>query len=354
MKQMKHLSMLILFIGITSEVFTQAAETPFEPSGKPIVQVFGTALYDIETKHYAYTFGRAHLGYQYQFSPSWSAKIIIDRGRATSVGDITVTGTDGNILTVDNTSIEGAYYTMFLKFANLQWKVNKKLTLEGGAILQNHYITQERFWGFRYVAQTFQDLYWKIPSSDLGFISKYKLNNIFSIDASITNGEGPRIVQDGFGKLKFAGGIDIDPSDKVKVRAYYHMRQSAAKNKKAEQLVSVFVGYKTLAKFRIGSEFNYMANIDNINMLNSYGFSLYSVYRLTKKTELFARYDRLIYDSSDNLATDYKPNGNTIIGGISHTPIQGVNISLNYQTWLPDKASRQNENHVMLSMEYKF
>jgi len=57
----------------------------------PIVQVFGTASYNLENNYYGFSFGRAHLGFQYQFNEKWSSKIIIDRGRATSVGEITVT-----------------------------------------------------------------------------------------------------------------------------------------------------------------------------------------------------------------------------------------------------------------------
>ena len=294
------------------------------------------------------------LGFQYKFNEKWSSKIIIDRGRATSAGEITVTDEGGNILTVQNSSKEGAYYTMFLKFASLQWKVNDKFTLEGGAILQNHYITQERFWGFRYVAQTFQDLYWKIPSSDSGFIATYKWNNILSVDAAITNGEGPRKVQDVFGKVKFAAGIDINPSEKVQTRIFYHNRQSKTNSEKTEQLFSVFAGFKPIPKFRIGVEFNYMANLDNISNINSYGFSFYSAYQLSNKTELFARYDRLLNEAPDNITTSNKKDGNTIMGGISHSPVKGVNISLNYQGWLPDETTNPNENSILLSMEYKF
>ncbi|MDA3891798.1 MAG: hypothetical protein PF517_09060 [Salinivirgaceae bacterium] len=319
----------------------------------PIVQVFGTASYNFENNNYGYSFGRAHLGFQYQFNEKWSSKIIIDRGRATSIGEITVTDANGNMLTVQNTSKEGAYYTMFLKFASLQWKVNDKFTLEGGAILQNHYITQERFLGLRYVAQTFQDLFWHIPSSDLGFIADYKFNNVFSVDVAITNGEGPRKVQDAFGKVKFAGGIDVIPTEKIQTRFFYHNRQSKTNSEETEQLFSVFAGFKPTAKFRIGCELNYMKNLDNINNLNSYGFSLYSAYSLTNKTEMFARYDRLLYKASDNLSTNNK-NGNSIIGGISHSPVKGVNLSLNYQGWLPDETSNQHENSILLSMEYKF
>ncbi|MDX9908138.1 MAG: hypothetical protein RBS23_01660 [Mariniphaga sp.] len=320
---------------------------------KPVVQVFGTASYNFDNNNYGYSFGRAHLGIQYQFNEKWNAKIIIDRGRATSVGELTVTDTSGNILTVQNTFVEGAYYTMFLKFASLQWIVNDKLTLEGGAILQNHYITQEKFWGLRYVAQTFQDLYWKIPSSDLGFIAYYKINNIFSLDIAITNGEGPRVKQDAFGRVKFAGGINVNPSQKIETRFFYQNRQSKTNSEKPEQLFSVFAGYKPTAKLRIGGEFNYMGNFENISNLNSYGLSFYSAYSLTNKTELFARYDRLLYEVLDNIPISNKEDGNTFMAGISHSPFKGVNLSLNYQGWLPDKVGNGDNNLVLFSMEFK-
>lgn len=60
--------------------------------------------------------------------------------------------------------------------------------------------------GYRFVAQTFQDKYWKIPSTDLGFIARYKINDFISVDAAMTNGEGPRVARDinGKGKKSFA------------------------------------------------------------------------------------------------------------------------------------------------------
>jgi len=58
---------------------------------------------------------------------------------------------------VTNTSIAGSYYTMTLKFASLEWKPNEHFKVQAGGILQNHSITQEQFWGYRYVAPTFQD-----------------------------------------------------------------------------------------------------------------------------------------------------------------------------------------------------
>ncbi|RUT73121.1 hypothetical protein [Ancylomarina longa] len=320
---------------------------------KPIVQIFGTASYNFDENKYEYSFSRAHIGFQYQFNAKWNAKIILDRGRSTSVGKITVSDSAGNKFNIENTSKEGSYYTMWLKFASLQWKVNDKLTLEGGAILQNHYITMERFWGLRYVAQTFQDLYWHIPSSDLGFIAYYKFNKFFSVDAAITNGEGSRVKQDSFGKVKIAGGIDINPSQKIQTRIFYHNKQSGINNSAAEQLLSAFIGYKPTDKSRIGSEFNYMKNLDNTDGLKSYGFSLYTAYHITRKTELFTRFDRLLYNITENTNGNIMGDGNTLMGGLSFAPVKGVKLSMNYQGWLPDDNVKP-QNRILFNMEYKF
>lgn len=321
---------------------------------KPIVQVFGTASYNIENNRYAYGFGRAHLGLQYQFNAKWSAKIIIDRGPATTVGEITVTNANGDSLKVQNTSKEGAYYTMYLKFASLEWKVNNKFILEGGALLQNHYITQEHFWGFRYVAQTFQDFYWNLPSTDLGFMARYKFNTVFSIDAALTNGEGPRFNQDVFGKVKFAGGLDINPSLKIQTRIYYHNRVAGKVDSENEQLFSIFAGFMPIKKFRIGGEFNYMDNLNNISGLISYGMSFYGAYYFFNNTQFFTRFDRLLFEGNDENVNNIKGNGNTLMTGISYSPVMGINLSLNYQGWIPDSKNSKRENNVLFSMEFYF
>lgn len=329
----------------------QAQDKKLFASGKlkPIVQVFGTASYDFKNQRYAYGFGRAHIGFQYRFNENWSAKIILDRGRPTTVADVTVSDIDGNILNIRDESAEGSYYTMFLKFASLQWKVNERLKLEGGALLQNHYITQERFWGLRYVAQTFQDLYWKIPSSDLGFIARYRVNTVFGFDAALTNGEGPRKNQDPAGKVKLAAGLDINPNKKIQTRLYYHRRQAQSNELSTEQMASVFAGIQAGNKLRLGTEFNFMNNLNYQNSTDSYGFSVFGGYFLTQKTQLFARFDRLQYDAP---ASESLNDGSTIIAGISHAPLKGIQLSLNYQGWQGDDSA--NRDYLLLSMEYKF
>jgi len=315
---------------------------------KPIVQVFGTAHYDINNQIYDFHFGRTHVGLQYQYDKAWSAKIIFDSGKPTTVGNISVTDSSGQKFIVSNSAKEGANYTMYLKFASLQWRPTEKLTLEGGAILQNHYITQERFWGYRYVAQTFQDLYWGLPSTDLGFIAFYKISKTFAFDLAVTNGEGPRIKQDEFGNVKLAGGFDFNPSEKFTGRIFYH---SKADEETTEQMFSVFAGWKPASVFRLGAEMNLMKNLQNIADLNSYGYSVFGTLNLKPSLEVFGRVDRLLYDIPKNSTVSGFNNLWAVITGVAVTPIKGINCSLNYLGQLPD--GEKMVHGINLSFEFK-
>lgn len=345
---------------ILANVMVNAQDTAmlrkFDPGNlNPIVQVFGTARYNFQDSQYGFHFGRAHLGFEYSFNEKWSSKIVIDRGKPTTLGDLIVVDSLGNQLDADLTYSEGAYYSMFLKFASLRWNVNNKLSIEAGAVLQNHYITQERFWGFRYISQTFQDLYWHIPSTDLGFIAYYKLNRGISFDIALTNGEGPRIKQDELGNIKVAGGVNISPVDFLQTRMYYHFREAPqAAGKVHEQMFSFFAGIKPFSGFRIGGEFNYMLDLEGISGLESYGYSIYSAYTVYTRTEIFVRFDRLICSRPDGFVSTVLQNGNAILGGVSYSPAGGVNLSLNYHGWLFDNKETEDQHEIALSMEYKF
>ncbi|SFD87013.1 hypothetical protein [Thermophagus xiamenensis] len=349
---MKRLPILpILFL--LTQVVTAQKENELLPGLTPIVQVFGTANYNVDDGIAGYSFGRAHLGLQYRFNDKWFGKIVIDRGRATTVGDITVTDDEGNTLNVTNTSSEGSYYTMWLKFASLTWQINDHLSLEGGALLQNHYITQERFWGLRYVAQTFQDLYWHIPSTDLGFMARYKINKSWGLDVALTNGEGPRIKQDSEGALKNAVGLDFMPSERLQTRLYYHHSQAESYDDEDEQMVSAFAGFTANKKLRMGAEYNYMNNFSHLDHYNSNGFSVFSIWSVNQATDIFGRFDLYNFEVPENTSDSYGTDGKALIAGISHSPVRKVRLSLNYQGFFYDDNDL-NSNNINLSMEYKF
>lgn len=347
----------------STEILTdnkQQIDTTFKPSGKIILQIFGNfdynATQDID-KRYGFWFGRAHFGYEYQFSKQFSGKIIIDGGRPTTIGTIAVTDTSGNNLPVTNTSKDGAYYTMNLKFASLEWKPSEIFKIQAGAVLQNHYITQERFWGYRYLAETFQDRYYKMPSADLGFITYIKPNEKIGFDFAITNGEGFRSDQDNYGDVKLAAGLDFNFIENLQTRIYYDYTKSKNPTKPAEQqLFSAFAGYKLKDIFRIGAEYNYRKNHLNIANQDLYGYSIYGSVNFLKKFEYFARYDNLSSNTKPNETQvwNYNTDGQAIITGIHFNPVKNINFSLNYQGFIPKNSDINLQHHILLSFEYKF
>lgn len=359
MKQLLFLFMVLLSsnlifaeTNLTNEDNPKQDSTIVKSKLIPIVQVFGQAKYQFREHNYGFDFGRAHVGLLYTINDNWSSKIIIDRGRPTTAGTIIGHDTEGNIIDFENTSQEGAFYTMYLKFASLKWNVSKDFSIEGGAVLQNHYITQERFWGLRYIAQTFQDMYWHIPSSDLGFLARYKINSIIGLDASITNGEGPRVKQDQFGKVKFSTGMDITPSEKIQLRVYYHQKGTGVDSLMTERMYSLFTGFQPHKKLRIGAEFNYMQHFNNLSELNSYGYSIFSTFQIRPQTALFVRVDKL-KNNPENYEIKSSGSGIFILSGFSFKPVSGINLSLNYRTWLPDNDENRADNILSFSMEYK-
>lgn len=328
------------------------------PKGKPIIQVFGNFDYNATEnaqKQYAFWFGRAHLGYEYLFNEQFAGKIILDAGRPTTVGAIEVNDTSENNFDVSNTSKEGSYYTITLKFASLEWKPTPFIKIQAGGILQNHYITQEKFWAYRYLAPTFQDKYFGTPSGDLGVIGYFTINKKFGFDVALTNGEGFRFDQDAFGDVKLAAGIDFNPIENLQTRFFYDYTKSDNPAKPAEQqLFSFFTGYKK-DKYRIGGEYNYHKNHLNISNHNLYGWSFYGSFLFAKNMEVFARFDQLKANTLEGESAGWYYNnmGSAYITGIHYNPVNGINISVNYQGWQPKNKDLNFQNHILISFEYK-
>lgn len=358
MKRNKIIFLGLFFISSLS-ISAQALKDSIINKGKPIIQVFGNFDYNatnVVQKKYGFWFGRAHFGYEYQFSKQFSGKIIIDAGRPTTIGHIAVNDTLGNNITVSNSSKDGSYYTMNLKFASIEWKPTTYFKIQAGAILQNHYITQEKFWGYRYVAETFQDRYYKMPSSDLGFITFIKLNEKFGFDFALTNGEGFRFDQDNFGDIKLAAGFDYNPINGLHTRFFYDYSKSKDPVKGTEQqLLSLFTGYKLSDKFRLGAEYNYRKNHLNIANQDLFGFSIYCSYRFYKKFEYFLRYDKLSSNKKINQVQvwNFDGDGQGVITGLHYSPLANINFSVNYQGFIPKNSNLTYIHHILMSFEYK-
>ncbi|MDD4644963.1 MAG: hypothetical protein PHY99_03145 [Bacteroidales bacterium] len=356
MRQFTRLLFFFVIIGYQSQAQTDTSA--FKPQGKVIVHVINRSLFESEgtENKIGMYINRAHIGYSYQFAPKWSATAIMDVGRPTVFGNLNVTDADGQVLPNSFSYKEGSYYTMGLKFSYLEYNPTSQLKLQAGGILQNHYATQEKFWGYRYVMEMFQDRSLGMSSSDLGIIAYYSPLQWLSVDAAITNGEGFRFNQDKYGDVKYAAGISVKPVKGWITRLYCDYSPSTNPAKGAtQQLFSVFTGYRWPEVFRIGAEYNYHQNHNNLKGNDLYGFSGYATYEMSDRFEIFGRYDHLQSNTLSG-ATDawnLSGDGKTIVAGVHFIPVTNISLSLTYQGWKPDKIASDNKDAVVLSFEFK-
>ena len=333
-------------------------DTTFKSSGKILVQVINRTLFETKggSNKYGMYINRAHFGYKYQFAPKWSGTVIIDAGRPTVFGNLTVQDSVGIRMPNSYTYKEGSYYTMTLKFSYLEFNPTPKIRLQAGGILQNHYITQEKFWGYRYVLETFDDRYFGIPSADLGFIGYFSPLEWLSVDAALSNGEGFRFNQDNQGKVKYAAGVDFKPIKNWITRIYYDNSVSSDPSKPAtQQLLSVFSGYRLPGMFRIGVEYNDHLNHGNLQNKDLYGLSIYGSYEISERFEFFGRYDKLQSNklSGTAISWHYADDGQAYIIGVHSVPVKNVALSLSYQGWQPANHSLKYINTLAFSFEFK-
>ena len=176
MKKMKFIvASLMACVGITA----QAQETKAaEPKGKAIVQVFSNfnADFSREAESLGFELERSYLGYEYKLDDGLTVKGVMDIGKSSDVSDY--------------------QRIAYIKNAMLSWKTGN-LTLNGGLISTTQFNFQEKFWGYRYVMKSFQDLYKFGSSADLGISAAYKFADWCSADAIIVNGEGYKKIQKG-------------------------------------------------------------------------------------------------------------------------------------------------------------
>lgn len=250
-----------------------AHQHAFRPHGEAIVTLFEhfgatstNAGWDIN----GFEMERAYFGYKYQFDPKWSATVILDAQQGNGTG------------------IE----RVFAKNAFVKYH-NHGLTLMAGIVPTVQGTLAESNWGYRYVAKSMYDLNGYGNTADLGFYAQYDLNDLFSFDLSILNGEGFRKLQLD-NDLLYGGGITFSPYKGFNLRVYGDIQteEMAATDTTmgAQKNLQIHAGYDH-KKFRLGAEYNWQWN--NTGNLGHviHGFSCYATGKITPKFNIFARYD---------------------------------------------------------------
>lgn len=254
-----------------------------QPKGRAIIQVFGNfhAGFGAENDDRGFELDRSYLGYEYNFGKGLSVKGVMDVGQSSSVDDY--------------------HRIAYIKNALVQWKTGK-MTLTGGLIPTTQFNFQEKFWGYRYIMKSFQDEYKFGSSADLGLSVAYNLTDWASADVIIVNGEGYKKVQKSDG-LNYGLGMTFTPLKELQLRLYGAVNESGIDGMKDIYNLAFFMGYKS-AVFSLGAEFNYMDNSSNIADADVWGYSIYTSVKLSKKTELYARFDDLFSKNDWNISKD--------------------------------------------------
>ena len=332
---MKIRTLIISFILLALNSFSQEKKPAIKLGGKPIVRVFANYHSNLGGNKQVKSFDameikRAYLGYKSTLSNELGVKIILDVGN------------------------HSGEYDAYLKIAELNYHKNK-FSAHIGMIATKQFKVQESFWGYRYLHKSFQDEYKYNGSADLGLSVDYKINKIISLDAIIQNGEGykhidpTRTYRTGFGST-----IRYKP---LIFRAYYDISIKPGINR---QNMAALMGYKLKDKFKIAAEYNYQINNHFEKDHNMYGYSIYSSYAINKKFNFFARYDNSlsnIIDDDPSVSEHQAWNVNTdeslILVGFEYRILKNVKTSINYRNVLSAEKDVQNVNWLFVNFEYK-
>lgn len=319
---------LITMISLSSFSFAQGEA--FKPSGKPSLKIFSNyhSIVSDGTTSSAFELTRVYLGYSAKLSENISTGVIFDVGDP-GVGKLKMTA--------------------YVKNAYVKYKANN-LNVNFGMISTTQFKVQEDFWGYRYLEKSFQDEYKFNSSADLGASIAYKLNDMFSLDGMIANGEGYKNVQTD-SIFRYGVGATIIPVSGITARVYYDI----SPNDNALSSITTFLGYKA-DKFSLGAEYNMQSNVNFKANQEWTGLSFYSTIKASDNVQVFLRYDQLSSNTitGSTNAWNHSKDGQNFIAGVEFAPVKGVKISPNFKGWSPADDSKAFRSTFILNCEFKF
>ena len=295
-----------------------------EPKCKAIIQVFNNFHSGFGNQRYdrGFELDRSYLGYQYDLGKGLQVKAVMDVGQSDDVNDY--------------------HRIAYIKNAQITWETGN-WTLNGGLISTTQFNMQEKFWGYRYIMKSFQDLYKFGSSADLGISAAYKFNDWLSADAIVVNGEGYKKIQKNDG-LMYGLGATLTPVKGLSMRVYYGLNEGADDNKENKQNLATFIGYKG-GNFSIGAEYNLYKNDGNVKGNDMSGFSIYGTTNLSKNTSIYARYDNLSSKDTWNEAKEES----AWMAGVQFKIGKYVKLAPNFRMNMPKIDGAENQYMAYIS-----
>jgi hypothetical protein len=306
-----------------------------ENSGKPIAEIFTDFHYNLkhDSKTTGFSINRAYFGYNYIVDENFSANIKLNVGTPEELAPGSV-----------------ARRYAYFREASLKY-FKDKLYLTFGMTSTRLFDYQQRFWGKRYVANTYQSINGYGFVADLGIVADYKFSDIIEGDATFMNGEGYANIQLD-NDLRSSLGITITPVKELAIRVY----SDIIKTKGLWQATVVsFAGFKN-EKVTIGAEISYKSNLDLSEGHHAWGISGTGAVSLTKKIEFFTRYD---YSTSvivpgDATQWNFSKDGQFLINGFQYSFNKIVKIALDNQASFPADKTKTISDLIFINALFKF
>ena len=308
---------------------------PFQPHGKGSGLIFANfhkGITQFSKDNAAFELVRAYLGYEHFLSPEYSARLTLDIGSPDDVSPYS----------------KLRRYAYF-KYAYGQYEKNG-FTFQFGLISTLHFKLQEQLWERRYMRKAFADEFRLGPSADLGTSVVYRFSRSFEADFSMMNGEGySRLQMDD--KFKYAAGLTFDSGNGLINRAYIDYM----KNGTSQVSYTWLTSYTCKKNLNLVFEYNYQQNHDLVKGRDLYGYSLYGKYNLHPSWQLFARFDMLNSNITEDSSIPWHlaEDGSALIAGVQLSPVKGIKIALNYQDWVPRALNLANRSYLFVDMEIK-
>jgi hypothetical protein len=322
---------LILILTAGSLINGQTAEI----QGKPIAEIYTDFHYNPlgGTKTSGFGLNRAYFGYNFLTSENFSALIRVEIGSPED-------------LAAGSKNRRYAYY----RNASITY-LKDNLNITFGITETKLFDYQQKFWGKRYIANTFESLNKYGDVADLGIVADYKLSDKIEADLALMNGEGYSNIQLD-DNLKLSGGITLKPFNNLYFRAYGDLMKTL--NLWQTTFVG-FAGYKS-EKVTVGAEMIYKSNHDLTDGHNAWGFSGTGAVSLTKKLEIFARYDysTSIIPNGETIQWNLEKDGSFLITGFQYTFNKYIKLALDNQANIPTDKTLSVADMIFLHALFKF
>lgn len=238
--------------------------------GKAIAEIFTDFHLNLNDTAKTSGFGlnRAYIGYSFAAEKNFSGTVIVNIGKPEDLAP----------------GSQPRRYAYFRE-ASISY-TNEKLKITLGMTGTRLFDYQQKFWGKRYIANTYQSLNGYGFVADLGIAADYKINDLLKADLTVMNGEGYYDIQID-NSIRTAVGLNITPGNSVAIRLYADLTRVAG------VWQPMFIGF---AGFRnktvtIGAEVTYKSNLDAVAGHHAWGISGTGSLTVLKNTEVFIRYD---------------------------------------------------------------